>query len=255
MSEQLITEKQPVNLVCLKWGDKYPAEYVNRLYRMAAKHLTIPFEFYCLTENTDGIDANINILPLEIEEGLKGWWYKLQLFKEDFYGLKGQVMFMDLDVVIVQNMDKLFDFEPDKFAIINDLKPGLIYNSSVFRFELGSRTEVWQHFLDDKHSIMARMHGDQDWISEVIDDAVLWPKDWVVSFKKECDARNKRSFGRIGEKLRAKGFLQPKGEAKPPEDAMMVYFHGKPDPDDVVDQPYGMWKKAPWIKEHWGSPL
>jgi hypothetical protein len=245
----------PVNIVCLKWGDKYPAEYVNRLYRMVSNQLSIPFEFYCLTENTQGIDPGINILALEIEPGLKGWWYKLQLFKPDFYGLTGQVMFLDLDVVIVNNMDALFSYHPNDFVIIKDLKPGLIYNSSVFKFSLGSRPEVWQRFLDDKNAIMARMHGDQDWISEVINDAVLWPKDWVVSFKKECNARTKHSFGRIGEKLRKHGFLMPKGEAVPPADAKLVYFHGKPDPDDVAEHSYGMYKAAPWIKKHWGKPL
>lgn len=243
-----------VNIVCLKWGTKYPSEYVNRLYRMVNNNLTIPFKFYCLTENTEGINTNINIIPLEIEPGLKGWWYKLQLFKADFYGLQGQIMFMDLDVVIVNNMDELFTYEPDKFAIIKDLKPGLIYNSSVFRFKLGSQTHVWEQFLNDKYTIMERMHGDQDWISEVVSNAVLWPKDWVVSFKKECDARNKHSFGRLGVLLRKFGLTKPKGEAKHPDQSKIVYFHGKPDPDDVADNSYDMWKQAPWIRDHWGNP-
>ena len=79
---------EPVKIICLKWGTKYPAEYVNRLYRMVNKHLTIPFEFYCLTENTEGLYSEINILDLILEEGLKGWWYKLQLFKKRFLWFK-----------------------------------------------------------------------------------------------------------------------------------------------------------------------
>ena len=246
---------ETVSIACLKWGEKYPAEYVNRLYRMVKKQLTIPFKFYCLTESTQGIDPNIEILPLEIEEGLQGWWYKLQFFKPEFHGLKGQLLFVDLDVVFVDNIDCLFSFELGKFAIIKDLKPGLIYNSSVFRLEIGSRPEVWHDFVADKHNIMARMHGDQDWISESIEDAAIWPEGWVVSFKKECNARPTRSYGRIGEKLRSIGLLQPKGEAKYPEQAKIVYFHGKPDPDDVGNSSYGMWKKAPWIQTFWGDPI
>ena len=76
--------KDTVKIICLKWGTKYPAEYVNRLYRMVNNHLAIPFEFYCITENADGLYSEVNVLDLEIEEGLKGWWYKLQLFKKDF---------------------------------------------------------------------------------------------------------------------------------------------------------------------------
>jgi hypothetical protein len=37
----------------------------------------------------------------------------------------------------------------------------------------------------------------------------------------------------------------------PPEGAAIVVFHGKPDPEDVMDAPYGPWKRAPFVKEHW----
>lgn len=240
-----------VKIVCLKWGTKYPAEYVNRLYRMVNKHLTIPFEFYCITENTEGLHPNINVLDLVLEEGLKGWWYKLQLFKQDFYGLTGQAMFLDLDVVITKNMDPLFAVHPNDFVIIRDLQAGKVYNSSVFRLKLGTQTHVWNSFLEDKTNIISRMHGDQDWISESVKDAKIWPRDWVVSFKKECNSRNKNSWGALGRLLRSKGLCLPKGHASPPEDAKIVYFHGKPDPDDVVDGPFDMWKQAPWIREEW----
>lgn len=240
-----------VHIACLKWGDKYPAEYVNRLYRMLKKHVTIPFQFHCLTENKQGIDESIDIIPLEVEEGVKGWWYKLQFFQEDVYGLKGRLLFLDLDVVIVNNIDELFLNKKNKFMIIKDLKEGLIYNSSVFLLELGSQTQVWEQFQADKQSIMARMHGDQDWISETVENANLWPEGSVVSFKKECNARNKHSFGRLGNVLRRLGFCLPKGYAVPPTTAKIVYFHGKPDPDDVANSHYDMWKQAPWINEHW----
>lgn len=245
------SEILPTHIVCLKWGDKYPAEYVNRLYRMVAKHCSLPFQFHCMTENTEGLDSNIHVLDLVIEPGLKGWWYKLQLFKSDFYGLQGQVVFLDLDVVITKNIDKLLQYSPNDFVIIKDLQKGKIYNSSVFKFRLSSQTHVWDSFMQDQSAIMARMHGDQDWISEVITDASLWPEGSVVSFKKECNARAKRSYGLIGSWLRGFGFLQAKGEALLPEDACIVYFHGKPDPDDVAFSAFGMWKHAPWIGEQW----
>ena len=38
-----MTESPEVlNVVCLKWGTKYGPEYVNRLYRMVARHLHRP---------------------------------------------------------------------------------------------------------------------------------------------------------------------------------------------------------------------
>ena len=38
-------------VVCLKWGNKYSAEYVNKLYSMVKRNLTIDYEFVCFTEN------------------------------------------------------------------------------------------------------------------------------------------------------------------------------------------------------------
>jgi len=40
-----------VNVVCLKWGIKYDREYVNRLYSMVERNLTIPHRFICVTDD------------------------------------------------------------------------------------------------------------------------------------------------------------------------------------------------------------
>lgn len=242
-----------VTVVCLKWGDKYPAEYVNRLYRMVNKHLSREFNFVCITENAEGLYPEITIASLEQEEGLTGWWYKLQLFKKNAYGLSGKILFMDLDTVIVSSMDALFEFAANDFTIIKDLQKGKVYNSSLFCFTANTQQQIWHSFLADKDNIMQRMHGDQDWISETVKEAKLWPSQWVVSYKKQCNARAKRSWGKVGKGLRSLGLLQTKGEAEYPEGAKLVYFHGKPDPDDVAFSSYDMWKKSPWIEKAWAE--
>ena len=47
------------NVVCIKWGNKFGADYVNSLYRMVEKNLTIPHRFVCFTDNAEGIDPNL----------------------------------------------------------------------------------------------------------------------------------------------------------------------------------------------------
>ena len=245
------TQGTPVNIVCLKWGDKYPAEYVNRLYRMVRKNISIPYRFVCLTENSDGIMDGIETKPIALDPDLHGWWYKLQLFQRKLHDLKGPTLFLDLDVVIVDNIDALFDYEVNNFCIIQDLQASNLFNSSVFRLNVGSYPEVWEDFQINKKNIVKRLHGDQDWVSEKITRPALWPQEWVVSFKKQCNARSKNSFGHIGKLLRSTGLLKPKGLASIPDGAKIIYFHGKPDPDDVANSSYDMWKHAPWIKEAW----
>ena len=39
-----------VNVLCMKWGNKYPADYVNRLYSMVARNMQRPFRFINLCE-------------------------------------------------------------------------------------------------------------------------------------------------------------------------------------------------------------
>ena len=42
-------------VACMKWGDKYGPEYVNRLYNMVERNTTLPFKFICFTDNADGL--------------------------------------------------------------------------------------------------------------------------------------------------------------------------------------------------------
>ena len=54
-------------VVCLKHGDKYGADYVNKLYSMIKRHTTIPIEFICFTEKPNGIDPGVKIRPIQLQ--------------------------------------------------------------------------------------------------------------------------------------------------------------------------------------------
>ena len=58
-------------VVCLKYGNKYSAEYVNKLYNGVKRNLTIPFEFVCFTEDIGTIDPAIRIEPIPLVPGVK----------------------------------------------------------------------------------------------------------------------------------------------------------------------------------------
>ena len=53
------------NVVCLKYGDKYPSHYVNKLYNMVRRHTTGDVGFYCVTENPVGLDSHIKVMYLK----------------------------------------------------------------------------------------------------------------------------------------------------------------------------------------------
>ncbi|ODS24791.1 hypothetical protein AB835_01675 [Candidatus Endobugula sertula] len=104
--------QKKVNVICMKWGNKFSSEYVNKLYGMIARNLTIPFRFICFTEVSVEIKSEVEIqhlpeinLPANISE--RGW-KKLSVLSENFGNLTGKTLFLNLDVVIIQNIDCFF---------------------------------------------------------------------------------------------------------------------------------------------------
>ena len=61
-----------INVCCVKEGDKYDSDYVNTLYLMTKRNLTIPFDFICLTENPQNLFKQIKVINLE-DRSIKGW--------------------------------------------------------------------------------------------------------------------------------------------------------------------------------------
>ena len=117
------------HILCMKWGDKYGPEYVNRLYNMVKQHLTLPFTFICLTDDPTGINPAVQCHPipdLGLPAGLpERGWKKLTTFNPDLYGLSGTALFLDIDIVIIDNIDAFFTrpaSRADEVWIIRDWK-------------------------------------------------------------------------------------------------------------------------------------
>jgi hypothetical protein len=226
-------------VVCLKWGTKYGPEYVNRLANMVSRNITVDHQFVCFTENTAGLSKNIRTCPLP-KYPLTGWWYKPYFFSSDV-PLKGTLLFLDLDIVVFDNIDKLFDYEPGKFCIIRDFnrntQKNLDYmNSSVFRVESGQYHSIWNDYIKNHKLHLSRNRGDQDWMQKNIKDHVYWPDEWIQSYKWEMRSRNDLTVvnGRRNFK-----------DDKPPQilpDTSIAVFHGMPNPEECNDS---------WVKQHW----
>ncbi|ACL71572.1 conserved hypothetical protein [Thioalkalivibrio sulfidiphilus HL-EbGr7] len=237
-----------LNFITLKWGDKYSADYVNKIYNMVSRNTTLPFRFYCLTDNPSGLSEHITPLP-HVDVGLKGFWNKLLLFRRDFHGLRGTALYLDLDLVIVDNIDFLAT-HPGDFCICRNWSRRKMWNSSVMRFEFGAHPQIWEEFERNRESIMGRLNGDQEWIYECKPDATEWPSDKIISYKKSLNSKalpwlEKVGLGKLGE-IGARYMT-----VRPTPDASIVVFHGKPDPEDVMEKSYGYWKRAPFVKAHW----
>jgi len=245
-----VPAKLPINpsgatryVVCLKYGNKYSADYVNKLYNMVKRNLTLDYEFVCFTEDATGIDPAIRIEPIPLISGVTGWWYKPMFFNPNL-GLKGTVLFFDLDVIIFENVDYLFTFEPNKFCIIRDFNRQFIknynkFNSSIFRLDTSMHSEVYTNFMKDPNGPMRRYHGDQDWIRATIPDGGFeyWPIEWIQSYKWEM--RGRPNYNKMPRGLRD---FETNGDPVILDDTSVAVFHGDPNPHNCKDQ---------WVIDNW----
>jgi hypothetical protein len=151
-----------VNFVCIKWGTKYPPEYVNHLARSVRRCLTIPYRFVCLTDDPRGIDSDVETKPFTVE--LPGWWNKIALFQARIHDLTGTLLYLDLDMVVIRNIDGILGYPGEFVAVPTLLREGE-FSSALMRFEIGCHQRVWELFERHAERVMSEIYGDQNWIN------------------------------------------------------------------------------------------
>lgn len=239
---------EKVNIICMKWGTKFGPDYVNRLYKMVEKNITIPHRFICFTDDAQDIDPRVEIRPLPDLKPVgtkERGWRKLGLFAENLGDVVGQALFLDLDVIIRQNIDDFFKPKGEFFIIKDwDFPRDIIGNSSVFRFTIGKHPEIIEHFYQEGETISKRYRNEQAFLSyEMYRKGILqyWDKSWCVSFKRNC--------------LRPWPFCYFKAP-KDPETAKILVFHGHPNPIEAYHGFVGKMgfryiKPAKWLDKYW----
>ena len=240
-------------VICMKWGTAYGPEYANTLYRMVRRHTARPLRFVCFTDDATALDSAIEVRPLPpitLPESHR-WkaWRKIALTGPDLGDVTGDVLFIDLDVVITGNIDAFFDHAPQAtYCVIeNWTQPDSgIGNTSVFRLRVGAHREVFDTLMADPDATVRQFPNSQTFQSRTISSHVFWPAPWCVSFKHSLLPRFPLNYVR---------------RAPLPRDAKVICFTGYPNPHHARD---GVWpeknrmkrlrkrlRPTPWIAEHW----
>ena len=230
-------------IVCMKWGDAYPSDYVNRLYRGVQRHARRPMRFVCFTDDPTGLETGVEAAPMpEVRlpaTGLRrGPWRKLGLWARNLGGLRGDVLFLDLDVVVTGCLDAFFDHEPGALCLIRNwtqLADG-IGNSSIMRFPVGGAPHLVEDFERDAVAMSFRYGNEQIYLSkESRLPTHFWPPPWCPSFKHTLLPRWPMNLVRM---------------APPPgPEARIVVFTGHPRPHEAAA---GAWP-AKWYKKFYKS--
>lgn len=201
----------------------------------------MPFQFVCVTDNPKNLNSDIVIKYLPA--GLKGWWCKPYIFSKSL-NLEGTILYLDLDVVISGNIDKLFTYAPQNWCTIRDFtraqRPDWQkYNSSVIKFRPEQLYFVWEDYARNGKEIQRKYWGDQDYLFVITQKspANLYPDSWIQSWKWEIRKDKTLSPGPRGNRKLAK--IE---NVTPPKDCCICVFHGDPNPHNCND---------PWVVDNW----
>ena len=174
-------------ILTLKYGDKYTADDVNRIYLNTKGK----YNYVCVTDNPEGLRSDIYTIPIDGEP--EGHWEKVKLFQYHF----GKTLYLDLDIVIQKDLDHLFDFI-DKHPMIcytywkdknfpnhkddrwsyNYLSN---YNSSVMLWE--DARHIYDYWKKDQDYYMVKYAGDDRFLFHEDFEFECWPKDEIYSYK------------------------------------------------------------------------
>lgn len=236
-----------ISIVTFKWKNskqgyklknpvEYSAEHVNILYASIKRNTTIPFKFFCVTDDTIGIAPEINTINLWDKcKNLGGCYNRLFIFSEEVKDLFGpRFISIDLDCAIVSNIDDILRNDND-FVIntfYNTGSWGQKYNGALIMMDTGSRSKVWKTFdYEESPKLMAEMKkqeklvgSDQAWIQYVLgeDENRFTPDDDGV-----YDYKSLKKF-----------------DYELPSNAKIIFFPGKQDPK-LMKENIG------WIRENW----
>lgn len=254
------------NVICIKWGNAYSAEYVNKLYLMINRNTSYNIDFYCFTENSDGLDENIIVKPLPVLNTIEEYQTKHVYRKEvglcdDKLGdlTNQRVFFFDLDIVVISNLDEFFDYpKDDKFYIINDwnTKGNHIGQASCYSWVVSTLGFIKEEYEENPKSVVDKFFtASQAYLSSKVIEKYgklsFWPEKWFSSFRYHSIPI-----------IPLRYFITP---SIPKWDGLkVVVFHGTPNPKEAIKGIWPLkggnknWKKiykvckpTKWIEKYW----
>lgn len=233
-----------LSVICWKWRpvngyrSKFGPETVNTLRRMVRRHYPSPHRFICVTDEPNGLDTDVEVLPLWNDfanvpspHGGKqpSCYRRLKAFSAEAVEWFGpRFVSLDLDTVIVGDLRPLFD-RPEDFLVWGETHPRSFYNGSMWMMTAGARRQVFEDFDPVKSPRMAKAAGrfgsDQGWLSYRLGpgEATWGRQDGVYSFRVHLQ----------------------NGAVPLPDNARIVMFHGHQDPWSPRS------KGIDWIREHY----
>lgn len=205
-------------------GIVYDSNYVNKHFESVKSNLKEPFEYICITDDSEGLSKDIIVKPLwDHCRDIGGCTTRLFIFSEEF-DVHGKFMLLDLDTTIHGDFSELFHLEEDLCCFYSQ-NPEVKKSGKTIRYHLNcsvinnkNYSFIWEGFYEDpkKNLKTSREYftgTDQSWFNYLV-----WKKDMVVK--------------RVGPEY---GLYEAKGSGivasqKIPNNAKIIQWSGPRDP-------------------------
>lgn len=213
-----------ITVACvLRSGGRYDAEWVARLQRGVARHLSLPHRFVCLS------DAPVGCERIPLETDWPGWWSKIELFRPGL--LTGPTLYFDLDTVIVGGLDAIAA-HPHQFTMAHEFyRPELLCSTAMAW--TGDHSHIWHamHAMTpERRARYDRWEGKRIGDQAAIEDCMIAKGQKVETFKDLFGERSIASW-----KVHCRDGLNG--------DEVAVAFHGRKKMDNLLN--------IDWIRENW----
>jgi hypothetical protein len=221
----------------------FQAKHVNRLAELFKKHLPIEHRFVCITDDTEGFDANVTVIKtpsaayeagkIRSPEGNRFPSCYRRLWAQSAEAaeiLSPRVLLGDIDMLPVRDLSPIVQRDEPfvGWRPFRDWGRKLRIGGGLYFFTPGANTRVWTDFIKNPHAAVAEASAagfrgsDQAWLSHKLADK-------VPIYSRESGLYSIRDLG---------------ADHALPKDARLVQFNG----------PDKMWSyrgRGTWVAEHW----
>lgn len=234
-----------VDCACVIHGPAYDWVYVDKLYAMLSRHITRKVRLHVFTEAERSVPEPYVKHALKNWPGIggprKSWWYKMQMFDPD--QIRGRLLYFDLDVIILQNIDWMLQLDVRYFWACRDFRylwRGAWYgiNSSVMIWHTEMMGHIWQNFSSQNiHAVTKQFQGDQDYLNSILNDKTrrYLDQERIKSWRWEINDG--------GMDFKKRVYKRPDAGSVIPPNTHVMIFHGLPKPHEIQD---------PVIQRQWG---
>lgn len=206
----------PLAIVCVyKSGGDFCICDAESLYEMVKQHVTVPFDFYCLTDS----DKEVPFTKIPLLHNFPGWWSKIELFRPNLVPNE-RIIYFDLDKFILKNIDDIVS-RTESFIGLRDFGRNASLREHYFASAIlswindGRYNFIFNEFDYELHH--RRFRGDQDYFSYM-----------MAKYERPFTYWQDIVDGIYSYKLHILTGLAKKQNAK------IVCFHGRPRPNEVT---------------------